>query len=384
MAITVIFLGAENGRLAFNWRDGYARLVDWLFPAADLSAALPSLIRDPLDLARVRIGLWLGVVILVWLALRAVERAWRPSPGALALCGCWLAALGTMAAATASWRLDAAAPLRSDASQTALLRSLASGWRRLAVVYDPWLSRVGPDHLVTRLRLETVSRRPLAEGDLLLLAGVPAGRYRARVELAGAPGGSVTLAIGRGPALESVPLDVASDPGRGVEFSLPVAVRALVVRGDAAARQVVRDVWIEPLEVDRRRGGLEGLAITGARYGSTGVFALDDRAYVEPAGIWVRPGEPATLVLHAAGGPAASFTLIVRGGPIENACTIDAGHWRERMALEGGESRRVAVPVAPDGRPTRLLVTAERWFRPSEVDAASGDERRLGCRVEFR
>jgi hypothetical protein len=102
---------------------------------------------------------------------------------------------------------------------------------------------------------------------------------------------------------------------------------------------------------------------------------------VETGGVWTRPVERAEFVMVAPERPG-SLRLGLSGGPVDNACVIERDGWRERVALPAGERREVQIPG--DGRrPGRIVVTAERGFRPSEVDPASGDNRRLGCRIEF-
>ena len=52
------------------------------------------------------------------------------------------------------------------------------------------------------------------------------------------------------------------------------------------------------------------------------------------------------------------------------------------MTLSPGEERLVDVPVASDAVP--LDVTAERGFRPTDVDPRTTDDRYLGVWLEAR
>jgi hypothetical protein len=140
-------------------------------------------------------------------------------------------------------------------------------------------------------------------------------------------------------------------------------------------------VWAEPLGIAGRGQKQPGLAVIGARYGDTEVYGLDESAYVEAGGVWTRPGERTEFVVVAPGRPGG-LRLATAGGPIENTCVVERDGWHVRVALPAGERHEVRVPG--DGRSSvRIAVTAERGFRPSEVDPNSGDARRLGCRIEF-
>jgi hypothetical protein len=378
--LTLTFLGAEHGRLAFNFRDGYALLADWLSPAADLSNATPSLIRDQLGLARVRIAWWAGGAAVVWFALSVLGRLGAWSRGAFGLALLWLGAFATMVAATASWAAGGADLLRPGASQLAALHA-SERWGERAVglaAAAPAEGLLSPGDVVRRLRLTTVSRRPLASGDLLLLVNLPAGRYSFHAD--GPVPATVDLSIGRGPVFAQWPADRLRSTA-GVELALPVDVRALVVRGAVEPRTPGVHLWAEPVEVASRDARIPGLAVIGARYGDVAIYGLDDGAYVEAGGVWTQPGRRAEFVMAALERPG-TLRLVLAGGPVDNTCVVERDGWHERVALAAGERREVRLPG--DGRaPGRVAVTAERGFRPSEADPQSGDNRRLGCRIEF-
>ena len=378
IVLAAVLLGVERGRMAFNFRDGYALLLDWLSPVADLANAAPSMLRDRPDLARVRVGWWAGGAAAVWLALAAGGRVRAWSRGAAGLAVLWLGTIATMAAASGSWSSGQADRLRAGGSQLEATRAV-SRWdgRAVGLVTDPAFAVVPAREIVRRFRLTTTSRRPQASGDLLFLANVPAGRYRFRGEGAVPP--SVEVAVGRGVLVARWSADDLRSPA-GIEAALPVDVRAIVLGGPAGQGGGAR-LWAEPLQLAPRDSKVTGLAQAAASYGGLVVYSLGDLAYLETGGVWTRPGERAEFVMVAPG-RAGGLRFFVSGGPTRNACLVERNGWHERVALGPGERREVRIPG--DVRtPGRIAVTAEQGFRPSEFDPRNADNRRLGCRIEF-
>jgi len=160
---------------------------------------------------------------------------------------------------------------------------------------------------------------------------------------------------------------------------LPVAVRGMVARAEGAAAPAALRLWPERLAGPGERPSA-GLAQAGARYGDVTVFLVGDGAFVEPGGLWVRPGRAATLVVGRDGGGAVRLRL--RNAPVENRVRIEVGRWRETWTLAPEEEREILVPAPTGARRPVVSIAAERGFRPSEVDPASEDHRGLGCRVE--
>jgi hypothetical protein len=379
--LTAVFLGVDGGRLAFNVRDGYALIADWLSPTADLSNALPTLLRDTPATAAWRIAAWLAVPFLCGAAVAATDRAWRPSRGALALAALWAGSLAVIGAATASSAIDGAdrPRLREAASQLEFLHQLDDHSSYVGVSLDPGLSFVSPVEEARRFHIENANRRPLPPGDLLVLADVPAGEYRFKVEPV-PPGGTFSVGIGRGPVYSQWPAEVLA---AGAMLDLPVRARGVVLRAEGAAREVPLRAWVEPVSFSGGRAALAGRALVGTRYGPVSVFALDEGSYVESDGLWTRSTAPATLAVTTSARRRDRVTVAVAGGPAGNACEFSAGAWRERVALGPEEWRELSLPLGPEGR-ARVVVRAERDFTPARVQPGNGDERHLGCRVEFR
>ena len=77
----------------------------------------------------------------------------------------------------------------------------------------------------------------------------------------------------------------------------------------------------------------------------------------------------------------------VRCGPIANAVTLTMVGWQERVVLDAGAVRTVAIPtiVQPDlgVRLAPLEISVQEGFVPAELDRASTDRRVLGCWIDM-
>src|SRR5262249_3347098 len=130
---------------------------------------------------------------------------------------------------------------------------------------------------------------------------------------------------------------------------------------------------------------IAGRARDAARYGSTVVFALDDRIWLEPGGFWVA-GERQPDVLIGVDRPVSTLQLEALNGPIANRLRIRLGGWSGDRALQPGERWPVQVPVPVPGSGQAFVVNfdVERRFRPADVDPQSRDRRELGCWIAVR
>jgi hypothetical protein len=110
------------------------------------------------------------------------------------------------------------------------------------------------------------------------------------------------------------------------------------------------------------------------------VFFFDDRALPEPSGFWVAGARETRIAIQPdAAGPLA---LLVRNGGADNTLSLEAGKWREELALKAGEERRIDLPTdATTGGAALVKLRADTGFRPSEVTAGSRDTRFLGVFV---
>jgi hypothetical protein len=204
---------------------------------------------------------------------------------------------------------------------------------------------------------------------------MPAGRYRVRLE-GGGSAGWLMLGIGQDQfALRSEALVWPHSP---IDIEFPVAVRALILRGDEDARRAIRKVIVEPLSIVPSSARLTDLVARRAvSYEGTAVFFLDDRSFAEPEAFWIGGSRQSTFVLQS-DRPGPSIDLLLRNAPVDNRLTLEAGQWREELTLAPGEERRVQVPVAPGQRAALVTATTSSGFRPSESTPGSKDDRFLG------
>jgi hypothetical protein len=189
--------------------------------------------------------------------------------------------------------------------------------------------------------------------------------------------GELSMKIGRAPrpwrTLTVLPLS-----RQAFVASLPASVSALTIEPDSALKEAGGSVELVPLAI---RKGASANALTVVRYGSTDVFFLDDAAFVEEEGFWVRGGRTAEIVLSAGAG-RASIPLVLGNGASPNHVRLDADGAVQTLTLQPDERREVTLPVATGDGVVRLRVSSEAGFRPSE--APTGDQRYLGVRVEVR
>jgi hypothetical protein len=172
-------------------------------------------------------------------------------------------------------------------------------------------------------------------------------------------------------------------------LEFPVDVRAIEVRGDDRSRASIAHIRLVPRSViaGPRRVTHE-VARRAVRYPSGVVYFFDDGAFPEPDAFWVRGGRATTVALDIEGrlaepGGRVSM-LFLRNAPVENRVTVQAGEWREELAMKPGEERTVVVPLAA-GKPATLVhLAAAAGFRPSEVSPGNLDRRFLGVWIQLR
>ena len=78
---------------------------------------------------------------------------------------------------------------------------------------------------------------------------------------------------------------------------------------------------------------------------------------------------------------------MVRCGPVANQVTLTTPGWQERLVLDAGAIRAVAIPtlMQPDlsVRLAPLEISVRDGFVPAEIDRASTDRRVLGCWIDM-
>src|SRR5205823_7049789 len=85
VAITAIAVAVNGGQLAYNFRDGYSRVAEWVSPSVDLPQALPSFFRQTPGGATMRGAIWVVSIVLIWLGLIRLPSRWMVATTPLAL-----------------------------------------------------------------------------------------------------------------------------------------------------------------------------------------------------------------------------------------------------------------------------------------------------------
>jgi hypothetical protein len=389
--IAAVMSIVDRGRLAYSSRETiYAPWLEWVNHAVDLPHALPSYFarqrrdRQPGEIFVVEILLWIGVMALVWLAVRAADRhpALR-TPARLRTAVVFSIALACMVALTVTWRLERVDGLTPVAAQMDLLRRAASTEKTAAFDLAS-LKPIATHDLVSRLTIRLLWRPPVpgaARDDrpLFALTEIPAGEYGLTAERLG-QGGWLMAGIGRDQfALVTAPTETFANE---VRIRFPVDVRAIVVRGDEDARQHVRGLRVRPIALlrgDQKLSG--GTSRRAVRYGASMVFFMDDRSFPEPNGFWVGGARSSTIVVQP-DAPRSAVTLSLRNAPAANELTMEAGAWRDTLHLSASEERQVQVPIDSARGAAAITFTASSGFQPSENDPSSRDKRFLGLMVK--
>jgi hypothetical protein len=104
------------------------------------------------------------------------------------------------------------------------------------------------------------------------------------------------------------------------------------------------------------------------------VHALDDLAYLDPKGFWIRAGAKARFALEGAKGRPGRVAL-ANGGQ-ENWVVIEYDGQASKFLLRPWEKRTLELPLKEGV--LLFSVTSTSGFRPSELDSSSSDRRMLG------
>ena len=379
-----------GGALSYNDLTGRARWLDWVSPLVDLPRALPSFFRAAsapgatssaiaAEMA-VPVVIWAVALAAGWMVSVGIERGVgaRAAVRPLILPACLMVACS--AATAAAWRESSDVRLTATRGQIALLRAGRTGWRSAGVQPYPAATMSAPD-VLSRLVLSSSALDPLPLGARLFLTELPAGGYRLVVTERPNARGELAVRIGRAtlPAARwRLGQGIVSFP-----ILLPVTASSLAVVADADAAQSVERIVAVP---DPGAGGAPESPLRArdaARYGSTVVYAVDDRVWLEPGGFWIM-GERRPDVVFAVDQPVDHLDLDLRNAPVVNRIRLRSGAWTAERTLAADERWPVRVPVAGSARTVFVNIDVEKGVRPTHVDPASRDGRLLGCRIEVR
>lgn len=336
---TVILPGQP---LYLNARDGTGQLWEALSSSWDLTSYLPSIVRlDPRSLVWALIAL--GIVVIC-LGLQYRRRTARLPAFALVLC-------------VAAWA--------QDLSGVAHRRDHEGRWvsgfmRHLAERHSSrFLAVPSFETLETAEVLERVSLRlrPLRrDGDprywWSLPYSIPAGQYRV----------SGIQPEGWSPCNEFNCFEVDD-----VRFRSEVALARFRVRAKRLQNPPPR-LHFESV-VGSRPLAIRSLAVSGQRR----LHSLDDEAYLDRRGFWVKRAARASFALETEG------ELRLTNGGRDNTVVIHTATGTERLEL--APRARTAFSVPAGEGVSVFSIESRGGFRPSELDADASDHRDLGVLV---
>ena len=382
LALTAAFVFVDQGRFAYNTRDGYALWLAWASPAVSAARGLPSLFRTPAGTTWIEISVWIAGGLAAWLLARTIELRAKLSGGWIALAVQAGIVVLAGACVAASWRIERTDGLSAASGQLTVLRLAAKAQHPVAVSYNP-LRLLSADAITQLMHLKATGVVGTATETWLLFPRLPAGRYRVGLMNQVADASlAVSLIVGRG--TEPLATWRFEHLGPGAveqEFELPVDVRSISLRGESTPPRAIGDVWLQPLSLRSPRSAASGFAMSAKRYRDALVYGIGENVYLEPPGIWAGAESDAQLVIQSAN-VKATQSILVQAGPVRTSVRLEAGDWRQEFVLEPGQIRDLELPV-PDGG-TLLRVYADRGFRPADTDPRSIDQRYLGVWIEFR
>ena len=121
--------------------------------------------------------------------------------------------------------------------------------------------------------------------------------------------------------------------------------------------------------------GLQSLhSLNGTR-----LHVLDDEAYLDPSGFWVKGASRARFILETPNRCAEGCGLQLEGGGIDNWVTVTTESGNDRLRLRAREKK--IIPIRPETALTEIEIASAGSFRPSELDESSDDHRALGVLV---
>jgi hypothetical protein len=385
LAIAVT-LAVQGGTLVHQDRDGSATLLDWASPTWPLSSAFPSFLIGSLVGAIGLTAAWLALGVVVgWLVGRRRPREF----GGAALATMGLAFAGAVALVSlATLRTTMPIEMTPDArARVPLLDRFDLERRPISVLYNP-LSRITSTNALSRVSL--LARPGLRTApqpiDLLWNArfALPAGEYRLRLVRRGNSGTTLSLQVGRsGPPLEN--WDVVG-PVWEHRFVLPIDAALVGFRAQPDLAKGDGELQLTPINVvDEARRIARPSVIGAQRYGTTTAFFHGDLVFAEPTGYWTR-GRASAQVTYVTSAESRTIDVMVNCGPVPNRVTLSTGDWEQRLAIEPGAPRRVAIPTGDVSgfgvRLTPLEIAVEKGFIPADVDRGATDRRFLGCWIE--
>ena len=325
----------EGGRFIFNNRGGVDATIDWITRSVDLSLALPSVHRDGGSIA-LRDGLlWIVVFGAAVLAARWFTRTSAP---AIRYAATAIAATATVIVASSIvWTLHGQPVLTPDRSKLAAFAAYRPAWH------------AAPAGFLDRLTIDLPRTARLHR--------LPAGEYRM---LGDEPW---QLAVGRSESFRLA----------GDRLRLPVMLQsAILITG---AQKLTPVAAVKP--------AFNQNATHAAAFGTTRVFAFDERAYLERDGFWTRAHDTATVVFDDASHAASGLPLTVTAGAVPTTLQLSSGTLDQTLSLDAGQKRSLTLPPSAGGV-WALTIRSGDGFRPSEREPGSIDVRELAAWIAIQ
>lgn len=396
VALTFVVVGAENGMLVSNDRDGTSSLLEWLSPRWPLWTLAPTFIAHEAPRAIVDAGVWVAALVFGSWGLGRVRAATRGAAALAALAACAIAVASVAVVLRVLPAADPALPgIDLDArARLAALDTFDRVTRPFAVQYAPprlaAAAAIEPTLAVgvtPGLRTAPQPLRVLHNGRFSL----PAGHYRlvvtwaTRDPLPARAGAALALQVGR----VGTPLTTWTvSPTPGATWSqpvwLPVDAGFVGLRGTPELERSIAAIRFEALDVvDAGDRVTTPQVLAAAAYGPFTVLLHDEMMYTETTGFWT-PGErTARLTIGCEGGCARGVRLRVHSGKVENRLMVAAHGWRDDVGLRPETSVDVVVPPAADGGVITLETRTATGFVPMDVDPSIHDRRYLGVWIEI-
>jgi hypothetical protein len=395
--LSAVLVTTDGGRLAYNTREATALWLDWASRLTALGEGVPAWFRGREGVFARDVGIWIAALLIAWWIARVVDHAssLRDRSRFATVVAAAYACVVSLAISVL-WGLHGVNGITAAPAQLDALRRVAGGERLLAMGVTP-PAILSTSDLLPMIQVEANSRVQLPPGPgrrgmpsggmgrdeqpLVAFPAIPAGRYRVLARTR-APGGWMMLGVGQDQfAIFSGPLPWPAQP---IEITLPVTVRALVVRGDEEARRTIRSVVIEPLALGSSDPGIAGrVARRAVKYQNSTVYFLDEQSFAEPEAFWVG-GSRATTIVIAPDQARASIPMTVRNAPVDNRVTVTSDQWREELTLAPGEERAIQIPLAPGRRAAVVTIATTSGFRPAESVPDSRDQRFLGAFLQIQ
>jgi hypothetical protein len=236
-----------------------------------------------------------------------------------------------------------------------------SGWRKLP----------------PRLLALSVPRLPDEEGveRAWSLRDVPGGEFSLRLQTRTAAEGALSVSLGQdNRPLRLWPLQPTGE--QSFTLTLPGGADRLTLRFDPPTAQAVEDVRMSVHSIYPDTG--QPLAIAGRTYGGVEVHFMDDQAFVEPEGFWIKAEQTARFMVVRRGAPKA-IELELGNGASPNRLSLIVNQLPTTVSLAASEAGKISVPLDDFGRGV-VTIHAPAGFRPSD-SGGSSDNRYLGVHV---